>query len=273
MEAPLETTPKKTPGARIDLFPQVALCQAVGCKRDSAPASGTDSQTALNEDLELRAAESAVKEGRVEPLWLEVERDIEKRFAPNLSSVSSASRGEMALRQLLRPGQAAPDQSQTGWLVREYPRNRLEEEIRSGQDAYDKAAVGREAEVEAEIDAEGNVVALRLILHSGSPAFDREAIRAVQQALRARPLYDPESPHGTVLARYVLRGEVAVNLPHITPAAEPNAGSAQGATFTLPGSFDEVTGKVSLAVPSTKRLKTAVHLLSVRRRTPTTPKP
>jgi TonB family protein len=210
-----------------------------------------------------REAWTAVREGRVAPGWREVEHDLEKLFTPKLESVSSASRGELALRQLVRPVQPAPETSQTGWLVRRDDMNRLQAEIRAAQDAYDEAAVGREAEVEVEIDGQGIVIAVRLILPSGSREFDREALRAVQQAVRVRSPHDPQGP---VIARYGLRGEVAVNLPRIGSAVEPNGGQVHSQLLSLGGTFDEVTGKADVRVPFKKRLKTRIRLISVRRK-------
>lgn len=264
---PPPTTDKPT--GKIDLFPQSALCQAIGCSSGKPPAAGQGLASHLAEEQAQREGLSAVREGRVAPGWREVERDLEKLFTPKLASVSSASRGELALRQLVRPVQPAPETSQTGWLVRRDDMNRLQAEIRAAQDAYDEAAVGREAEVEVEIDGQGTVVAVRLILPSGSREFDREALRAVQQAVRVR---SPQDPQGPVIARYGLRGEVAVNLPRIGSAVEPNGGQVHSQLPSLSGTFDEVTGKADVRVPFMKRLKTRIRLISVRRKlAPTAP--
>lgn len=258
---PAPTTDKPT--GKIDLFPQSALCQAIGCSSGKPPAAGQGLASHLAEEQAQREGLSAVRQGRVAPGWREVERDLEKLFTPKLESVSSASRGELALRQLVRPVQPAPETSQTGWLVRRDDMNRLQAEIRAAQDAYDEAAVGREAEVEVEIDGQGIVVAVRLILPSGSREFDREALRAVQQAVRVRSPHDPQGP---VIARYGLRGEVAVNLPRIGSAVEPNGGQVHSQLLSLGGTFDEVTGKADVRVPFKKRLKTRIRLISVRRK-------
>ena len=269
--APPTTPPVvlEKPTGRIDLFPQAVLCKTIGCSQGLPPAAGQGLASHLAEEQAQREGLAAVREGRVAPGWREVEHDLEKLFTPKLDSVSRASRGELALRQLVRPVQPAPEQSQTGWLVRRDDMNRLQAEIRAAQDAYDEAAVGREAEVEVELDRLGAVVAVRLILPSGSREFDREALRAVQQAVRVRPLHDQQGP---VIARYGLRGEVAINLPRIGSAVEPNGGQVHSQLLSLGGTFDEVTGKADVRIPGTKRLKTRIRLISVRRKlTGTTP--
>lgn len=255
-------TPPPTTG-RIDLFPQSALCQAIGCSQGKPPAPGQGLASHLAEEQAQREGLAAVREGRVAPGWREVEHDLEKLFTPKAESVSSASRGELALRQLVRPVTPAPETSQTGWLVRRDDMNRLQAEIRAAHDAYDEAAVGREAEVEVELDSAGAVVAVRLLRASGSREFDREALRAVQQAVRVRPLHDPQGP---VIARYALRAELAVNLPRIGSAVEPNGGQVHSQLLSLGGTFDEVSGKADVRVPLLKRLKTRIRLISVRRK-------
>lgn len=251
------------PKGRIDLFPQSAMCQAIGCSQGQPPAPGQGLASHLAEEQAQREGLASVREGRVAPGWREVEHDLERLFVPKPDSVSTAWRGELALRQLVRPVQPAPENSQTGWLVRRDDMNRLQAEIRAAQDAYDEAAVGREAEVEVELDSTGSVVAVRLLLRSGSREFDREALRAVQQAVRVRPLHDPQGP---VIARYALRGELAVNLPRIGSAVEPNGGQVHSQVLSLAGTFDEVSGKANVRVPFLKRLKTRIRLISVRRK-------
>ena len=142
---------------------------------------------------------------------------------------------------------------------------RLQAEVRAVQDAIDEPAVGREDEVEAELDTQGEVVAVRLVHGSGHAQFDAEALRAVRQALRLRPLHDPQ---GAVIARYALRGEVAVNLPRVNMVVEPNSGLSHTPMLSIPGTFDEVTGKAEIRIPFLKRLKKTIRLLSVRRRLP-----
>lgn len=212
----------------------------------------------------MQMGEAAVKSGSVDPIWRELERDMEKRFAPPMRTVTSASRAELAVRQLVRPLPLVPEKSKVGWLARQDSRIRLEDEIRAIQDAYDEPAVGRQVEVDVELDGEGHVVAVRLVTPTKSPEFNQEALRAVTQALRQRSLADSEGKRGPVIARYALRAEVATNLPRISAAMNADGGSVHGAVLSLAGTFDEVTGKASVRVPFVKRLKTAVHLLSVR---------
>ena len=94
------------------------------------------------------------------------EHDLESCSRPS-STPSVAPRAGACAASAGASGAARPEQSQTGWLVRRDDMNRLQAEIRAAQDAYDEAAVGREAEVEVELDRIGAVVAVRLILPSG----------------------------------------------------------------------------------------------------------
>lgn len=261
-------TPPPAPGAavppsRIDLFPAATLCKTIGCDDGRTPQPGQALQAQLAAEQAEREGVEAVRSGRVDGLWREIERDVEKSFAPAEKSVTSASRGELALRQLARNVQPAPEKTQAGWLLNMDTGRRIQNEIRAAQDAYDEAAVGREVEIEAEIDAQGEVVAVRIVHASGHAQFDAEALRAVRQALRLRPLHDPQ---GAVIARYALRGEVAVNLPRIGSAVEPNSGATHGQVLSIAGTFDEVTGKAEVRIPFLKRLKKTVRLLSVRKR-------
>ena len=263
-----ESTPPPAPAtaeppARIDLFPTATLCKTIGCEDGRTPHPGQALQAQLAAEQAEREGVEAVRSGRVDGLWRDIERDVEKSFAPAEKSVTSASRGELALRQLARNVKPAPEKTQAGWLLNMDTGRRIQNEIRAAQDAYDEAAVGREVEIEAEIDAQGEVVAVRIMHASGHAQFDAEALRAVRQALRLRPLHDPQ---GAVIARYALRGEVAVNLPRIGSAVEPNSGATHGHVLSIAGTFDEVTGKVEVRIPFLKRLKKTVRLLSVRKR-------
>jgi TonB family protein len=262
--APAQTA--TAPPPRIDLFPAATLCKTVGCAEGPPADPGQALQARLAAEQAERAGAEDVRAGRVDPLWREVERDAEKSFAPPEKSVTSASRGELALRQLFRPVQPAPETTQAGWLVNSDTGRRIANEVRAAQDAYDEAAVGCEAEIEAEIDAEGEVVAVRILRSSGHRAFDAEALRAVRQALRLRPPSSRQESRGPVLARYALRGEVAVNLPRVGLVTEPNTGASHTPLAQVAGTFDEVTGKGEVRVPFLKRLKKSVRLLSVRRR-------
>lgn len=251
--------------ARVDLFPRGALCQAIGCV--DGPPQGAALQEFLAQQQAERDGVLAVQQGRVDPVWRDIERDLDRSFAPKLESVSAAPRGELAARQLLRPVTPAPEQSQTGWLLRQDTANRLRAEILAAQDAYDEPAVGREVEIEVEIDGDGAVVSIRLLRPSGSRSFDDGAVHAVREAVRRRPIRDPG---GAVVARYALRGEVAINLPRVTPGVEANGGQVSGVFAGISGTFDETTGKGSVRVPLAKRLKTRVRLMSVRRKLPVT---
>lgn len=253
------------PPGRIDLFPSATLCKTVGCSDGKPGDPGAAARASLAQQQAEREGVEAVRSGRVDPMWRQVERDVETAFAPPEKSVSSASRGELALRQLVRPVTPAPDKTETGWLVRRDNMERLQAEIRAAHDAYDEAAVGREAEVEAEIDEHGEVLSVRLVVRSGNREYDAEALRAVQKALRLRPLPDPQ---GAVIARYALRGELAVNLPRVGSAVEPNGGQVHAQTLSIAGTFDEVSGKANVRIPFLKRLKKTIRLLSVRRRLP-----
>ena len=235
----------------------------MGCAEGKSSGSGRDLGAALAEDQAQLLAESDVRQGRVAPVWRELERDIKQTFAPPVESASPASRKELVLQQLSRGAQAAPELSRAGWLARQDPRNRLLAEVQAAQDAYDEPSEGRETEIEAEIDSQGQVTAVRVLRASGSRRFDAEAERAVRQALRIRPIRELTGP---VVARWVLRGEVAVNLPRITPMPESNTGMVSGVIAGLAGTFDENTGKGSVRTPFAKRLQTRIRLISVRPR-------
>lgn len=251
------------PAAGVDLFPHSSLCQAVGCAGGNSSGPGRGLGAAIAEDQAQLLAESEVKQGRVAPVWRELERDIKQTFAPAVESASPATRKELVMQQLLRPAPPAPEQSRAGWLARQDLRNRLLAEVQAAQDAYDEPSEGRETEIEVELDAQGQVTAVRVLRASGSRRFDAEAERAVRQALRIRPIRDVTGP---VVARWVLRGEVAVNLPRVTPMPESNSGMVSAVTAGIAGTFDETTGKVSVRTPLAKRLQTRVRLVSVRPR-------
>ncbi len=235
----------------------------MGCADGKRSGSGRGLGAAIAEDQAQLQAESDVRQGRVAPIWRELERDIKQTFAPAVESASPASRKELVMQQLLRPAPPEPEKSRAGWLARQDLRNRLLAEVQAAQDAYDEPSEGRETEIEVELDAQGQVTSVRVLRRSGSRRFDAEAERAVRQALQTRPIREVTGP---VVARWVLRGEVAVNLPRVTPMPEGNSGMVSAVTAGIAGTFDETTGKGSVRTPLAKRLQTRVRLISVRSR-------
>ena len=217
----------------------------------------------MREALAQSKAEADVRAGRVDPIWRDVERDAHKLFNPPVEAVVPQSNANLIVRQLLRPVTPEPAQNANAWLASNNTALRVQDSITALQKAYNKPAVGRTALVEADVDAGGQVLAVRLVQSAGTRRVDDEALRAVERALRLRPIRDPR---GAVTARYALRAEVAVHIPFPTPGVESNNGAVTNFTVGITGTFDEVTRKVSPDKPFRKHVETRVDLISVRPR-------
>ena len=246
----------------MDLFARAALCRAVGC--DGAARSGGGSEAGGEAGARIRGAlaqdadAADVRAGRVDPLWRDAERSAKQLFEPPIEAVAPDSRPSLIAKQLLRPVTPAPANSKWSAWASNDPASRTRDQITAAQDAYNEPAVGRSVEVEIEIDAEGQVVAARVVQGSGERRLDAAALRAVERAVRLRSIRDPRGP---VIARFALRAELALNLPLPTPIVEPNSGQMSAITFGITGTFDEVTKKATVKVPMKKRLSTRVDLI------------
>jgi TonB family protein len=199
----------------------------------------------------------------VDPIWRDIERDAHRLFNPPVEAVVPDSNAKLVVKQLLRPVTPDPAQNASAWLASNNTALRVQDSITALQKAYNRPAVGRTAVIEVDVDAEGQVTAIRLVQSAGTRRVDDEALRAVERALRLRPIRDPR---GAVTARYALRAEVAVHIPFPTPGVESNNGAVTSVTAGISGTFDEVTRKVSPDKPFKKRVETRVDLISVRPR-------
>lgn len=266
-DRPGGAVPGPGPG-RVDLFPKQVLCGAVGCSSGSSQGpggspsgAGTDTNTRVREALAQSQAEADVRAGRVDPIWRDIERDAHKLFNPPVEAVVPQSNANLMVRQLLRSVTPEPAQNASAWLASNNTALRVQDSITALQKSYNKPAIGRTAIIEADVDAEGQVLAVRLVQSAGTRRVDDEALRAVERAVRLRPIRDPR---GAVTARYALRAEVAVHIPLPTPGVESNNGAVSSFTVGITGTFDEVTRKASVDKPFRKHVETHVDLISVR---------
>ncbi len=123
------------------------------------------------------------------------------------------------------------------------------------------AATARTTSVEIEVDqdASGRIIATRLLTHSGVSGFDRDAMRAIQDAVRG---IDPPAMTGTWRSHWSFqvvtsRDPFVSALPSM-PGESPTIGVAGEVEF------DEVTREAEFHAPGMAHSRRRVRLMSSR---------
>jgi hypothetical protein len=247
-------TAAEPPTGKPDLFVASALGRAVGVDLDApAPAGfrprrgvgggdgrgGVDVYAFLAED----AARQRVVEGAVPPRLREIERRLEKTFAPAFAHVEVGNRRELLHKQFMARLRTPPE-------VRPLPRG--EDPTRETNQEKLKRIVaqpfflGRRAEVFARQRADGTLVEIALRSGSGYRAFDDEALDAVEKALAGRPPAAEDVRAGEVRTLWRLEAT-----GYVVYAATPSA------------VFDEASGKTEWVYPLEKRIDRKVQLMAI----------
>jgi TonB family protein len=241
---PVEATTTPPPLPSVDLFAHEALGRALATpsptaasldpgghlRRATDPTSSPDS-TIERETVGHRVHEmigelvghERVRSGQLPPRWRDVERHLVQTFHPPLAVVKQENilkaLGHQVLRSWLEgPPRVGPvprgvDASvQTllgtpeGLNIRSLP----QEQALAVQARWGEPAVWLTVEVEVTIDGAGLITNARVIRLSGRRAFDRTALAAVEDTVRAGGAPDE---HRTVRTRWIVEAAVAVAPP------------------------------------------------------------
>ncbi|HEX8954600.1 MAG TPA: energy transducer TonB, partial [Polyangia bacterium] len=169
------------------------------------------------------AARERAASGNLTPRWRDLERKLALEFHPPLAVVKVESAGKALVHQILRAWLDGPPRTGTvprgvdasvetlpgtppGLNLRSLP----EEQALAVQARWGEPASWLRVEVEVTLDDEGNLRAARVTRPSGRRLFDRTALAAVEDAIRAGGAPDE---HCTVVTRWVVEAAVAVAPP------------------------------------------------------------
>jgi TonB family protein len=123
------------------------------------------------------------------------------------------------------------------------------------------AATARTTAVEIEVDQDetGRVIATRVVRRSGVSGFDRDAIHAIEQAVRGAEV---PAIHGIWRSRWSF--EVITSRDPLISAMPGLPGEAPGFGITGELEFDEVTGETEMHLPGMAHVRRRVRVISSR---------
>ncbi len=200
--------------ARADLFARTALERAVAnaptdpgghlrratdpVDRDATAVERERVTERVRQMVDGERAKERAASGNIAPRWREIERKLVQTFRPPLDVVKQENVFKALAHQILRSGLDGPphvgppprgfDSSvQTlpgtpeGMNLRSLPM----EQALAVQARWGEPATALRVEVEVELDDEGRILVARVTQPSGRRAFDRTALAAVEEAVRA----------------------------------------------------------------------------------------
>jgi TonB family protein len=225
------------PSHPIDLFADDALLRAVTpapsdpgghLRRATDPAVPTvDERETVGARVHEMVADGVARErassGNLAPRWREIERKLTQSFHPPLAVVKQENVVKAFAHQVLRSwldggphvgtvsrGIDASVQTLPGTPEGLNVRSQPMEQALAVQARWGEAATWLRVEVEVTLDEDGRVTAARVTRPSGRRLFDRTALGAVEDAIRAGGA--PEE-HRTVVTRWLVEAAVAVAPP------------------------------------------------------------
>jgi TonB family protein len=227
----------RPPSAPIDLFASDALARAMtaapsdpgGRLRRSTdpPARADDERETVAARVHDLAADAVAREratsGNVAPRWREIERKLSQSFHPPLAVVKQENVVKAFAHQVLRswldgdprvgpvprgvdPSVETPPGVPPGLNLRTMPT----EQALAVQARWGEPASWLRVEVEVTLDDDGSILSARVLRPSGRRLFDRTALAAVEDAIRAGGA--PEE-HRVVVTRWLVEAAVAVAPP------------------------------------------------------------
>jgi TonB family protein len=232
--------PSPAPPERADLFAAAALERAIAkpvidpgghLRRATDPPPDRDAETLEREEVTKRVremvngelAKDRAESGKVAPRWRDIERKLAQTFHPPLDVVKQENVAKAFAHQVLRswldgPPHVGPAPRGLDTSVQTLPgtpeglnlRSLPMEQALAVQARWGEPATSLRVEVELILDEEGHIVSARVLHPSGRRAFDRTALTAVEEAVRAGGAPEEKRP---VLTRWAVEAAVAVAPP------------------------------------------------------------
>jgi TonB family protein len=231
-------SPSPAPAPSIDLFATDALKRAMaptsldpGGHLRRATDPPRDEVTEERERVGARVREMVddlvgrerAQSGNLSSHWRDIERDLVQHFRPPLAVVKQDNVVKTFGRQVMRSwldgpprqgpvprGVDASVQTILGTPQGFNQRSMPGEQALAVQAAWGNPASWLRVEVEVTLDEDGRVTRARVIMPSGRRLFDRTALAAVEDAIRAR---GPPVERRPVVTRWLVEAAVAVTPP------------------------------------------------------------
>lgn len=200
--------------------------------------------------------------------WGAARGAIAAEFAPTAEQLAAGGKAAAVARQLTSGARPAPALPSVAAAAAE-PTGDIDVsgQVEAAQDAYEKPATARSAEVTARLTPTGRIDSLEISVSSGSTRFDEAALSAVRRGLGEHPVRETRWPGQSVQARFRLTATRAVTLPRFSPVREPSRSNARAPSrglFLNGGlSFDETGGGARVQRPFADQLRYDVQVLSV----------
>ena len=219
--APPQAEAEPSAPKRIDLFAPDAVAKAV---LSPPPASDRDTVgSRVREMIGDSMARERAQSGNVAPHWRDIERKLVQEFHPPIGVVKQENVVKALGHQILNAWLDGPPKSGAvprgvdasvetlpgtppGLNLKALP----EAQALAVQARWGEPAMWLRVEVEVTLDEDGHVRGARVVKPSGRRMFDRTALAAVEDAIRAGGAPDE---HRTVVTRWLVEAAVAVSPP------------------------------------------------------------
>ena len=236
LEPALPPAPAPGPRRPINLFASDALARAVSAtpadpgghlRRATNPTPPSDERERVAARVHEMIGDAVGRErassGHVAPRWREIERKLAQSFHPPLALVKQENVVKAFAHQVLRSwldgephvgpvarGVDASVQTLPGTPEGLNLRSLPEEQALAMQAGWGRPASWLRVEVEVTLDEQGRILSAVVTRPSGRRRFNRSALAAVAEAIRAGGA--PEE-HRTVVTRWLVEAAVAVAPP------------------------------------------------------------
>lgn len=161
--------------------------------------------------------------------WGAIWRAASTRFRPTREQITDETKPKMLMRQLTSP--SPPVQDAPGRKLSTDPHVEQQDAVDAVQRGYERPATTRTVELAVHTSATGQVLAIDVILPSGSAQLDGEAMQALRDAFAA---YPPQEERRPMLSRWRVRAGYAVTLPKALAPMTDRAANARTPSRGIP---------------------------------------
>lgn len=197
--------------------------------------------------------------------WSAIRRAASTRFRPTREQITDEGKPKVLLRQLTRP---SPPQGQPpGRVISTDDNVEAQDTLDATMRSYERPASTRVVELVVVSSDLGQIEEVSVVLSSGSPRFDEEAITSLRDAFAA---YPPKEDRRPMMSRWRIRAGYGVTMPRALQPMTPRAANAKVLTKGIPllvpvwGTFDESRGTGNTQHAFADKIETQIELLEQR---------
>ncbi|MBL8634117.1 MAG: hypothetical protein JNM40_12920 [Myxococcales bacterium] len=197
--------------------------------------------------------------------WSAIRRAASSRFRPTREQITDEGKPKVLLRQLSRP---SPPQGQPpGRMISTDDNVEAQDTLDATIRSYERPASTRTVELVVVSSDLGQIEEVSVVMPSGSPRFDEEAITCLRDAFAA---YPPKEDRRPMMSRWRVRAGYGVTLPKALQPLTPRAANAKVPTRGIPllvpvwGTFDESRGTSNTQHAFADKIETQIELLEQR---------